>query len=686
MMTVAGGPRVWMVAIVAAVLLAISYWNGLDGAFVFDDEPSLVSNQSIRSLWPLSQVLWTKGEIGRTHDGRPLVNLSFAISYAVHGLWKPGLRICNLLVHLTNACLVFAVVERLLELSQKRLQQGDGIAEAGRDSWLAAAIAVLWAVHPLHTHVNTYIVQRAESLAATFILGAFLVAIAALDRGSLAAAGLAAMLAALGGLAKETTAAILPLVAAFDWAYHDRLAAATDSAHRQRARAWLYAGLAANPLVILGTMVATGGRGASAGFGTAPVFEYFLTQCNAVWLYLGRILWPRTLILDHGDGLATLATAWPWLMLTLAALAVIAIGFWYRPRLFFPAVAAVLLLAPSSSIVPIATQTIAEHRAYLMSVAVIGFLLMGVVAVIRRAADAETVKPPRLTRIVAGAVVAILVVACVARTILRNRDFATAATVWTQNVRDCPGNPRALRNLAELFTLDQRYDIATEIYRQALPIPELTAYAACGMGDALRRQQKFAEARDAYQRAIETKSPPSGAQFAAIAGLAAAELGLDAPHRALALVSSLHEPPWPGVAIEGRDRWKTIGRGHVYQASALRRTGRVAAARESLDKAIAFARAHPAAAEAIARACDDMREFAAAATIWEPLAAADPSLLANLAVSRIEAGQIEGAINAFRRAVAAYPNDPRMRENLARGEAIAKQAKDTNAPAANRSP
>ena len=348
-MNVTSGPRVWMVAIVAAVLLAIGYWNGLDGAFVFDDEISVRDNQSIRRLWPLSQVLWTKGEIGRTHDGRPLVNLSFAISYAVHGLWKPGLRIGNLLVHLANTCLVFVIVKRLLDLAQEPKAGGTGTDEAGRSRWLAAAIAVLWAVHPLHTHVNTYIVQRAESLAATFILGAFLAAITALDRGSLAAAGLAAMLAALGGLAKETTAAILPLVAAFDWAYHDRLAAATDSAHRQRARAWLYAGLAANPLVILGTMVATGGRGTSAGFGSAPVFEYFLTQCGAVWLYLGTILWPRTLILDHGDGLATLATAWPWLVLTALALAVIAIGFWHRPRLFFPAVAAVLLLAPSST-------------------------------------------------------------------------------------------------------------------------------------------------------------------------------------------------------------------------------------------------------------------------------------------------------------------------------------------------
>jgi hypothetical protein len=40
-------------------------------------------------------------------------------------------------------------------------------------------------------------------------------------------------------------------------------------------------------------------------------------------------------------------------------------------------------------------------------------------------------------------------------------------------------------------------------------------------------------------------------------------------------------------------------------------------------------------------------------------------------VSRIEAGQIEGAIDAFRRAVGAFPDGPRMRQNLARAAALA---------------
>jgi hypothetical protein len=224
------GPAWWQVGGVAAVLLTIAYANGLDGAFVFDDELSVRDNESIRSLWPLGRVLWTPGDVGRTHDGRPLVNLSFAVSYALHGLWRPGLRVGNLLVHLTNICLVFVVARRLIGLAASAAPSltppAGGVIPNARDRWLAAAISMIWAVHPLHTNVVTHIVQRAESLAATGILGSFLAAMIALERGSLAVIGTAVALAICGGLTKETTISILPLVAAFDWAYHDRFAIA----------------------------------------------------------------------------------------------------------------------------------------------------------------------------------------------------------------------------------------------------------------------------------------------------------------------------------------------------------------------------------------------------------------------------------------------------------------------------
>jgi hypothetical protein len=175
--------------------------------------------------------------------------------------------------------------------------------------------AVLWAVHPLHTAVNTYVIQRAESLAAVFILAAFDAAIVALSRGSLAAALVAGLLAILGAMAKETSAAILPLVVAFDWAYRERLRCA--AARGSLVRPVLYGGLVLNLVVLALLGFLLGGRGGSAGLTTASVAAYALTQCRALWLYLGTLLWPATLVLDHGEGLAAgVGDVWPYVIAT----------------------------------------------------------------------------------------------------------------------------------------------------------------------------------------------------------------------------------------------------------------------------------------------------------------------------------------------------------------------------------
>lgn len=442
-----GAPGAWrpglLTLVAAAAVSAAASLNSLDAAFVFDDEVSIVENSSIRRLLPLRDVLLTTSRGGRTHDSRPLLNLSLALDYAAHGLWRPGFRIVNLAIHLANTLLVFDLARRLLAHAAPGRSDGP---------WLAAGTALLWAAHPLHTAVNTYVIQRAESLAAFFILGAVDAALVSLASGSLAAAAAAGALAVLGGAAKETTAAILPLVAACDWAFRDRLA---GPRHDRRLRPVLYAGLAANLAVIAGLSAALGGRGGSAGLATAPIAAYAVTQCRAVWLYLGRVLWPATLVLDHGAGLARLAEAWPFVLATAAAVVATAVGFAARPRAFLPLAAAAILLAPTTSIVPVKTQTIAEHRMYLPSAWLIG----GLVAAAGAAAGDRPLRRAALLAVVAAGVAA-----GAGRTIVRNRDFRTAATLWRQNLRDCPENDRGLTNLVSAViregSLDEAWPLA----------------------------------------------------------------------------------------------------------------------------------------------------------------------------------------------------------------------------------
>ncbi len=61
------------------------------GPFIFDDLGSIPYNKSIRHLWPIGGVLFPGHEDSATINGRPLVNLSFALNYTWGGHVGAGL-------------------------------------------------------------------------------------------------------------------------------------------------------------------------------------------------------------------------------------------------------------------------------------------------------------------------------------------------------------------------------------------------------------------------------------------------------------------------------------------------------------------------------------------------------------------------------------------------------------------
>ena len=165
---------------IGAVLLslaALAAWsNSFHGAFVLDDIPTIVANPSIRRLGALGTVL-SPPKIGSPVTGRPLVNLTLALNYAASGTQVWSYHALNLLIHLLAGLTLFGVVRRTLEQPipcGRSLLAGDSSRASSFQQSntlpIAFAVALLWTVHPLQTEAVTYIVQRAESLAALFYL------------------------------------------------------------------------------------------------------------------------------------------------------------------------------------------------------------------------------------------------------------------------------------------------------------------------------------------------------------------------------------------------------------------------------------------------------------------------------------------------------------------------------------
>src|SRR4030095_10554362 len=93
---------------------ALTFSNSLSGPFVLDDQLSIVYNSHIRHLWPPASAL--VAEPDSPTAGRPLVNLSFALNYALGDLDVRGYHAWNIAVHILCSLLVFGVVRRTMAL------------------------------------------------------------------------------------------------------------------------------------------------------------------------------------------------------------------------------------------------------------------------------------------------------------------------------------------------------------------------------------------------------------------------------------------------------------------------------------------------------------------------------------------------------------------------------------------
>src|SRR5439155_17727388 len=146
-----------------------------------------------------------------------------------------------------------------------------------------------------------------------------------------------------------------------------------------RSRWALYGGLAAT-WIVLAAVNWSGSRVHSAGFSTGiSPWTYLLNQAVMIVRYLRLAIWPRSLVLAYGTPQpVTLVDVLPYALVVLALLAATAVALWRRPALGFLGAWFFVTLAPTSTIVPIATEVGAERRMYLPLVAVVTIVVAGV--------------------------------------------------------------------------------------------------------------------------------------------------------------------------------------------------------------------------------------------------------------------------------------------------------------------
>lgn len=469
---------------------------------MFDDLPAIRDNPTIRQMLPLAVPLHPPSNTSVA--GRPLVNLTLAADVALGariGLPQrppPGTTVfhaVNLVLHLLCGALLLVLVRDTLRVA--------GLLGPDADM-VAFAVAAIWLVHPLQSEAVDYLTQRTELLVSMCYLLAMWASARAWDassrrtRRSWLALGCVAAL--LGAASKEVIVTLPVVLILYDRAFRaDRW----STLWRNRERTTFYVALAA---IIAGTfsLVGAGSRSGTAGFSSGmPWYEYAYTQAWAIARYLRLTLWPVGLNYDYGQQAIHGMAGVPGLIV-VAVLASATAFAWTRERwrrMAFVGAAFLLLLAPSSSVVPIRTEVAAERRMYLALALVIVAI---VVAVRHLALRARVGTTPRTSRIVAvGALAAVVLVLSFA-TRQRSALYANPEALWRDAVQQMPANARAHDNLAySMLQADStRTADAEREFRRAIEVDSTYLPAWTNLADVELRAGRRVEAKTLLEQVL----------------------------------------------------------------------------------------------------------------------------------------------------------------------------------------
>ena len=604
-------PGAFALALLLVLAGLLAYSTSFNGVFVGDDIDAIVNNPNLTSLSPLSRALSAPKDT--TVAGRPVVSLSLAINYALaapRGLDPWGYHLVNLLLHLAAGLVLFGIVRRTLMTPPLEARFG------ASSTAIAFSVALLWLLHPLQTSAVTYVVQRAEALMGLFLLSTIYCAIRATDPQTTRAAwwSVGAIAACALGMGSKEVMVVAPiLVALWIWTFRPELLS-------ERRTTVLLSGLAAT-WVLLAWLVASEARGESVGFGLGgwTWWSYLTTQAGVIVHYLRLAFFPSPLVFMYDWPPASLRDVWPQFALLVVLAAATMVALVRRHPLGFVGAWFLLILAPSSSVLPIATEVASEHRIYLPLAALV--------------AAAVPLAFLRLPRVAAWVLVAVIGISFGTITHARNRDYWSLEALMQDTVQKRPGNVKARVTLGGHLLSLERFSEAETHLRAAVSMPRragddpgIPALAHMYLGSALAAQNKLDEAIPHLEKA-RTLNP-----------------GLGEPHAFL---------------------------GEVYLGQ-----GRLLEAAESFDRAAAALPDVPPVLDRAARlrattadprVRDGRRALAYAERAVQITGARDWRLLDTLAAAYAESGRFAEAVTTIERAIAVArsSSEPQAAELLA---------------------
>ena len=471
-----------------ALVVVVMYRTSFSFGFVFDDHEQIETNPALRSWAGLhvavAQQFWARSRVAGAYY-RPLFVFWSYLNFLCFNTRPFGWHVVGVLLHALASCSVF-VLARKLKL----------------ESWIAGIAALLFAVHPVHVEVVSWVSSSSDSLATIFFVFGFVAYLKARESGEHKLIGwwlLSLLLAACAVFTKEIGVTFPAIVFSYAWitshgqSLYSRVRISVLSALP-------FAGIDAGYLVARSAAL----HGLAMRVPHRGVGELLLTFPTVLELYVKLLVFPVGLNTfyytpyNHDVNLAK------FVLPLILVIAVLASGWWACQRtgnrmLIFAFWWMLLTLVPALDIpVLMYGNFVRDRYLYLPSV---GFVIL-VAAAFGKLPLLEGERPYLLRAAIPGALILVLGVAATLQQIYWTDDLALAFRGYTKS----PNNVTADVAYADQLQEKEQYARSLEVLGHVFSLkPDDTVWYYSTVYDSIARDYmrmgKNEEARAAFETA-----------------------------------------------------------------------------------------------------------------------------------------------------------------------------------------
>ena len=472
--------RTHAVAIVMLALVVVTsaaYWRVPGNGYIvyYDDGAYVTQNPHIKAGLTAGSIRWAFTGI-RCGNWHPLTWISHMVDYRLFGLKPMGHHLVNLILHLANTLLLFAILRRMTG-----------------SLWRSAFVAALFAVHPLHVESVAWVAERKDVLSTFFWMLAMGAYVLYSEKPGIKRYLPVILLYALGLMAKPMLVTLPLVLLMLDyWPL------------RRMKQGWKLI-LEKLPLLVMAagssivTVIAQNKGEAMTALNVISIGVRISNALVSYVAYVEKMLWPVRLAMFYPHPKDSLAS---W---KVAGSAIVLIGFSAlvlrttrkRPYMGFGWLWYLVTLVPVIGVVQVGLQAMADRYTYIPLMGlfiIVAWLVPDLVVETKRWGE----KAPVVLAVFACLVIAVLAVG----TWVQVGYWRDSITVFQRAIDVTEGNFLAHMDLGLALSKQGKLDEAREHYEQAAAIRPDWDEAHYNLGTIYGKLGDADSAIEAYREAL----------------------------------------------------------------------------------------------------------------------------------------------------------------------------------------